>query len=71
MLLCVCVVKHTGSRCMRSTHRTFLIGERAPAAGVEPDDIVMLVLSWHFNAAVMYEYQKEEFEEGEEPLPCS
>ncbi len=25
----------------------------------------MLVLSWHFSAAAMYEYSKEEFEEGE------
>lgn len=32
--------------------------------GVEPDDIVMLVLSWHFKAAAMYEYSREEFEEG-------
>lgn len=35
------------------------------AAGVEPDDIVMLVLSWHLNAAHMYEYSREEFEKGQ------
>ena len=34
------------------------------SAGVEPDDIVVLVLSWHFKAAAMYEYSREEFEEG-------
>ena len=34
------------------------------SAGVEPDDVVVLVLSWHFKAAAMYEYSREEFEEG-------
>ena len=29
--------------------------------GVEPADIVMLVISWHLQAALMGEYSREEF----------
>lgn len=29
--------------------------------GVEPEDIVMLVISWHLQAAAMGEYSREEF----------
>lgn len=32
--------------------------------GVDPADIVMLVLSWHMSAATMCEYSKEEFVNG-------
>jgi DCN1-like protein 1/2 len=32
--------------------------------GVEPEDAVVLVLSWHLNAAAMGEYSREEFEGG-------
>ena len=38
---------------------------------VDPSDIVMLVLSWHFSAATMCEFSKEEFLEGVEELNCS
>jgi hypothetical protein len=33
--------------------------------GVEPEDVVVLVLSWHMNASSMGEYSREEFEQGE------
>ncbi|KDD75809.1 cullin [Helicosporidium sp. ATCC 50920] len=32
--------------------------------GVEPEDVVMLVLSWHFGAAAMGEYSQQEWEQG-------
>lgn len=32
--------------------------------GVEPDDVVMLVISWHFQAAVMCEFSRPEFVDG-------
>ncbi|KAM1122827.1 hypothetical protein ACFX2I_004320 [Malus domestica] len=35
---------------------------------VDPQDIVMLVVSWHMKAATMCEFSKEEFVEGLEPL---
>ncbi|KAL4452395.1 hypothetical protein ABPG75_008057 [Micractinium tetrahymenae] len=38
--------------------------------GVEPDDIVVLVLSWHFGAEAMCEYSRKEFEEGMAGLGC-
>lgn len=38
--------------------------------GVEPDDIVVLVLSWRFNAQTMCEYSQKEFEEGMASLSC-
>lgn len=38
--------------------------------GVEPDDIVVLVLSWHLGAEAMCEYSKKEFEEGLAELGC-
>lgn len=46
------------------------IGKLCEDLGVEPDDIVMLVLSWHLNAAHMYEYSREEFEKGLTKLGC-
>jgi DCN1-like protein 1/2 len=36
--------------------------------GVEPEDIVVLVLSWHMQAAAMGEYTQAEFESGMEAL---
>ena len=33
--------------------------------GVSPEDVIMLVISWHLNAATMCEFSKEEFETGE------
>ena len=38
---------------------------------VDPSDIVMLVISWHFSAATMCEFTKEEFLEGMEELNCN
>lgn len=38
--------------------------------GVEPDDVVVLVLSWHFKAVAMCEYSRKEFEEGMAGLAC-
>ena len=38
---------------------------------VDPSDIVMLVLSWHFAAATMCEFSKDEFLEGMEDLNCN
>ncbi|CAL8463971.1 g3506 [Coccomyxa elongata] len=37
---------------------------------VSPEDPVMLVLSWHFRAATMCEFSKEEFMEGMVSLRC-
>lgn len=37
---------------------------------VSPEDPVMLVLSWHFGAATMCEFSKEEFIEGMANLRC-
>ena len=37
---------------------------------VDPADIVMLVLSWHFKAATMCEYSAEEFVSGMQRLGC-
>lgn len=37
---------------------------------VDPADIVVLVVSWHFNAASMGEYTHTEFVEGMEDLSC-
>ena len=39
-------------------------------AQVDPGDIVMLVLSWHFRAATMCEYSREEFVSGMLRLRC-
>ena len=39
-------------------------------AQVDPGDIVMLVLSWHFRAATMCEYSHEEFVSGMLRLHC-
>lgn len=38
---------------------------------MDPSDIVMLVISWHFSAATMCEYSKAEFVEGMEELGCT
>ncbi|CAI5955781.1 unnamed protein product [Closterium sp. NIES-65] len=38
---------------------------------VDPQDIVMLILSWHFKAATMCEYSKEEFMQGMQRLGVS
>lgn len=46
------------------------IGKLCEDLDVEPDDVVMLVLSWHLQAATMYEYSKQEFEEGLAKLGC-
>lgn len=40
------------------------------AVQVSPEDPVMLVLSWHFRAATMCEFSKEEFIEGMVNLRC-
>ena len=37
---------------------------------VDPGDIVMLVLSWHFRAVTMCEYSREEFVSGMLRLRC-
>ncbi|PSC72336.1 DCN1 2 [Micractinium conductrix] len=38
--------------------------------GVEPDDAVVLVLSWHLGAEAMCEYTRQGFEEGMVKLGC-
>ncbi|KAL0034111.1 hypothetical protein WJX79_009520 [Trebouxia sp. C0005] len=38
---------------------------------VDPSDIVTLVISWHFQAATMCEFSKNEFVEGMEELGCN
>lgn len=38
---------------------------------VDPSDIVMLVISWHFAAATMCEFSRDEFLEGMDELGCS
>lgn len=37
---------------------------------VDPSDIVVLVISWHFKAASMGEYLRTEFVDGMEDLSC-
>lgn len=39
--------------------------------GVEPEDIVMLVISWHLQAAAMGEFSREEFIQGMCSMECS
>ena len=38
--------------------------------GVDPEDPVLLALSWHFDAATMCEFSRREFEEGMAALRC-
>lgn len=38
---------------------------------VDPSDIVTLVISWHFSAATMCEFSKDEFLQGMEELGCA
>lgn len=38
---------------------------------MDPSDIVTLVLSWHFSAATMCEFSKDEFVDGMEELGCT
>ena len=47
------------------------IGRFCQDLKVDPSDIVMLVLSWHFSAATMCEFSKEEFLEGVTELNCN
>ena len=47
------------------------IGRFCQDLKVDPSDIVMLVISWHFSAATMCEFTKEEFLEGMEELNCN
>lgn len=37
---------------------------------VDPGDVVMLVVSWHFDAAAMCEFSREEFVKGMTSLGC-
>lgn len=46
------------------------VGQLCEDLGVDPADVVMLVLSWHFNAATMCEYSKDEFTSGMASLNC-
>ena len=39
-------------------------------AQVDPGDVIMLVISWHFNAAAMCEYSRQEFLRGMASLGC-
>lgn len=36
--------------------------------GVSPEDVVMLIISWHMNAQLMGEFSRSEFEDGLEKL---
>lgn len=47
------------------------VGRFCQDLNVDPSDIVMLVISWHFSAATMCEFSKEEFLEGMEELNCN
>ena len=37
---------------------------------VDPTDIVVLVISWHFNAASIGEFSRSEFVDGMDELSC-
>lgn len=39
-------------------------------AQVDPGDVIMLVVSWHFSAAAMCEYSRQEFLRGMAGLGC-
>jgi len=40
------------------------------ALGIDPNDIVMFVLAWQFNASTMGEFSRQEFVEGMTALKC-
>ncbi|KAI8474631.1 MAG: Cullin binding-domain-containing protein [Monoraphidium minutum] len=46
------------------------VGRFCDDLGVDPSDIVMLVLSWRLNAAAMCEYSRDEFVGGLQQLGC-
>ncbi|CAK0786318.1 hypothetical protein CVIRNUC_009531 [Coccomyxa viridis] len=46
------------------------VGRLCEDLQVDPGDIVMLVLSWHFRAATMCEYSRDEFVSGMLRLRC-
>lgn len=46
------------------------VGRFCDDLGVDPSDIVMLVLSWRLNAATMCEYSRDEFVGGLQQLGC-
>ena len=41
-----------------------------PCAQVDPEDLVMLVIAWHFGAATMCEFSRAEFARGMRALRC-
>jgi DCN1-like protein 1/2 len=51
--------------CRQDSHDDIILAEGVSKfcedLGVDPADIVMLVISYHFRAATMCEYSKEEF----------
>lgn len=47
------------------------VGRFCQDLGVDPSDIVTLVISWHFSAATMCEFSKAEFVEGMDELGCT
>ena len=55
---------------MATTHSVG-VGRFCQDLKVDPSDIVMLVISWHFSAATMCEFSKEEFVDGMEDLGCT
>ncbi|GBF90080.1 hypothetical protein Rsub_02788 [Raphidocelis subcapitata] len=46
------------------------VGSFCEDLGVDPSDVVMLVLSWRLNAATMCEYTRDEFVGGLQRLGC-
>lgn len=46
------------------------IGRFCEDLGVDPSDVAMLVLSWHFGADIMCQYSKDEFVQGMVKLGC-
>ncbi|KAK9814215.1 hypothetical protein WJX72_002410 [[Myrmecia] bisecta] len=46
------------------------VGQFCSDLNVDPEDVIMLVISWHFRAATMCEYSKQEFVDGMKSLGC-
>ena len=53
----------------KALHPTIALMQQ-PVFQVDPGDIVMLVLSWHFRAGTMCEYSRDEFVGGMLRLRC-
>ena len=47
-----------------------LQNKHVPYLQVDPADVVMLVIAWHFGAATMCEFSRDEFTRGMRSLRC-